>query len=48
VELLDGVLRWVGTNNSLRKRPRFAALREELRAMSEFWTRVASLPEPPA
>jgi two-component system, chemotaxis family, response regulator Rcp1 len=37
-----------GSNAYLRKRPRFAELREELRAMSEFCTRVALLPEPPA
>jgi CheY-like chemotaxis protein len=37
-----------GTNAYLRKQPLFAELREELRAMSEFWTQVALLPEPPA
>jgi CheY-like chemotaxis protein len=36
-----------GTNTYVQKRPMFGDLREKLQALSEFWTHVALLPEPP-
>ena len=36
-----------GTNTYVVKRPTFKDLREELQAVSDFWTNVAVLPQPP-
>lgn len=36
-----------GGNTYVIKRPTFHGLREELQAVSDFWTHTAALPEPP-
>jgi two-component system, chemotaxis family, response regulator Rcp1 len=36
-----------GTNTYVIKRPTFSDLRQELQAVSDFWTNVAVLPQPP-